>query len=146
MRSGDNDELQILEPPPEIIPSLHEHFEINSPGDGPTVNSVDDRSDSRTSDEPIDSVQKLKDRARKREFDHEGLFKNKVLNKIKQDIHSRSFKHSAGNFLYEAFDDALSDDDFLRWLGKKLDIRPGRLRNIVENCHAVHRPRNSTIG
>ena len=44
-----------------------------------------------SSDDQIDFVQELKDRARKREFDHETLFKNKALNKIKQDIHDRFF-------------------------------------------------------
>ena len=50
-----------------------------------------------SSDDQIDFVQELKDRARKRKFDHEILFKNKVLNKIKQDIHNRFFKCSALN-------------------------------------------------
>ena len=71
------------------------------------------------------------DRSRKREFDHETLFKNKVINKIKQDIHNRFHKYSAAKFLKESSDDALDDDAFLRWIAKKLDRRTP-IKHIVE--------------
>ena len=70
----------------------------------------------------------------KRENTFEKTCKERVLLKIKSDLTNRFYKQSAAKFLHETFGaEMLHDDNFLRWLAKRLDYKTYRLRNILAN-------------
>ena len=91
----------------------------------------------------IDVLKELEDRVQQRDTDYEVLFQTKVLNKLKRDIKCRWSKHSAAQYLILAFDDALIDYNFVRWLAKKLELKPCRLQEILKNCRKDFVPRHS---
>ena len=93
--------------------------------------------------EEFNFLQDLEKMAQQREMDHEKLFKNKVLTKLGEDIKSRTSKRSAAKFLYDSFGESLNDYTFIRWLAKKLELKPCRLKDIVNNAYKEFAPRHS---
>ena len=115
------------------IASAHQSDSVVSiPKDIPlNGNNLDDTD---LGDDQSNFLQDLENRAKQQETDHEVLFRNKVLNKLKTDIKSRTAKRSTAKFLYESFDDSLTDYSFVCWPAKKLELKPSRLKEIVKNA------------
>ena len=63
---------------------------------------------------------------------NEQLFIKKVCEKIQADRNSRGAKsREAAAFLRECFNEYSKNDDLIRWLAKKLNSRPGRIKDIL---------------
>lgn len=62
--------------------------------------------------------------AEKRDNMFERQFKESVLSKLKCDLNSRFYKHTAAKFLDETFGEALDNECFIRWIAKSLDYKP----------------------
>ena len=114
---------------------------VSIPKDIPlNENNLDDTD---LGDDQFNFLQDLENRVKQRENDHEALFRNKVFNKLRIDIKSRTAKRSTAKFLYECFGDSLTDYSFVCWLAKKLELKPCRSKEIMKNAHKELAPRHS---
>ena len=138
--------LEVYDPEPQgsEVPAVVEPIYSHADQDGYVASSGMDVSQTEMNDgEEFNFLQDLEKMAQQREMEHEKLFKNKVLTKLSEDIKSRTSKRSAAKFLYDSFGESLNDYTFIRWLAKKLKLKPCRLKDIVNNAHKEFAPRHS---
>ena len=89
-------------------------------------------------------LKELMSKAGERDTKFEQAFLNKILTGIETNLRSRDKKKAAANFLCVTLgDDLINDNNFLRWLSKKLHYKLVRLLDILANRDKTFEPRNT---